>query len=189
MAARRCLVSFFLVFGLLLAVSPKTGFPALFDDEFDEKPWQEMEIQLPAFPESENLIPFKVGAINDTKFFIDEKSISIGSDEVIRYTLVVISSSGAQNISFEGMRCLTGERRAYAFGQADKTWSKARSNKWLRLQGGSNSHHVALFADYFCAVGQKTIMTPEDAVRALRYASPPGAWLFPYRLTWIDGMP
>jgi hypothetical protein len=175
MAAKPCFVSFFLVCGLMLSVFPKAGFPALFDDEFDEKPWQEMEVQLPAFPESENLIPFKVGAISDTKFFIDEKSISIGGDEVIRYSLVVISSSGAQNISFEGMRCLTGERRVYAFGQADKTWTKARSNKWVRLQGGSNSHHIALYADYFCAVGQRTIMTPEDAVRVLRYDSPPEA--------------
>jgi hypothetical protein len=81
---------------------------------------------------------------------------------------VVISSSGARNISFEGMRCVTGERRAYAFGRDDRTWSKARSNKWLRIQGGSNSHHVALFYDYFCAIGQSTVMTPEDAIRILR---------------------
>jgi hypothetical protein len=153
----------------MFSVFPKMGFPAPFDDEFDEKPWKEIEIQLPAFPETENLIPFKVGAITDTRFLIDEKSISVGSDEVIRYSLIAISSLGAQNISFEGMRCTTAERRVYAFGQADKTWSKARSNKWINIRGGSNSHHVALFADYFCAIGQKTIMTPEDAVRVLRY--------------------
>jgi hypothetical protein len=171
MAATR--VHFSLVFGLMLVIFPQTGFSALFDDEFDEKPWEEIEVQLPAFPEAENLIPFKVGAISDTRFLIDEKSISIGSDEVIRYTLVVISSLGAQNISFEGMRCTTAERRVYAFGRADKTWSKARSNKWSRIHGGSNSHPVVLFTDYFCAIGQKTIMTPEDAVRVLRYGKPP----------------
>ncbi|GHU26001.1 hypothetical protein AGMMS50256_02050 [Betaproteobacteria bacterium] len=159
----------------MLSIFPKTGFSALFDDEFDEKPWKEIEVQLPAFPESENLIPFKVGAITDTRFFVDEKSISVGGDEVIRYTLIVISSEGARNISFEGMRCVTGERRVYALGRADKTWSRARSNKWVRLQGGSNSHHVALFADYFCTIGQKTIMTPEEAVRVLRYAKSPEA--------------
>jgi hypothetical protein len=176
MAATRRFVSFVpfsLVFGLMFAVFPQTGFSALFDDEFDEKPWEEIEVQLPAFPETENLIPFKVGAITDTRFLIDEKSISVGSDEVIRYTLVVISSLGAQNISFEGMRCTTWERRVYAFGRADRTWSKARSNKWGRVQGGSNSHHVALIADYFCAIGQKSIMTPEEAVRALRYGNLP----------------
>jgi hypothetical protein len=165
-AARRFVV---LVSGLLLLVSPKTVFPALFDNEFDEKPWQEIEIPLPAFPQPENLIPFQVGAVTDKQFLVDEKSISIGSDEVIRYSLVVVSSSGARNISYEGMRCATAERRVYAFGRADKTWSKARGNKWINIRGGSNSHHVALFADYFCAIGQRAIMKPEDAVRVLRH--------------------
>jgi hypothetical protein len=160
---------FAVVFGLLLLVFPKTAFSLLFDNEFDEKPWEEIEVQLPAFPQPENLIPFEVGAIIDKQFLIDEKSISIGSDEVIRYSLVVISSSGAQNISYEGMRCATAERRVYAFGHANKTWSKARSNKWVGIRGGSNSYPVALFADYFCAIGQRSVMTPEDAVRALRY--------------------
>jgi hypothetical protein len=169
MAAARRFVVVFVVSGLLLLASPKTVFPALFDDEFDEKSWQETEVRLPSFPQPENLLPFEVGAISDKQFLIDEKSISIGSDEVIRYSLVVVSSSGARSISYEGMRCATAERRAYAFGQADETWSRARSNRWVGIQGGSNSHYVALFADYFCAIGRRAIMEPEDAVRALRY--------------------
>jgi len=140
-----------------------------FDDEFDEKPWSEIQVQLPAFPKDENLIPFQVGAVRDKKFLVDGASISIGSDEVIRFTVVVISPSGARNISYEGMRCLTGERRLYAFGRSDRTWSKARSNKWVEIRGTGNQYPVALFVDYFCTVGAKTIMTPDDAVRVLRY--------------------
>lgn len=158
---------------LCLALFPSLGLPAGFDNEFDEKPWAEVEVQLPAFPEKENLVPFKVGSVSDTQFFIDGKSLSIGTDEVIRYSLVVVSAAGAQSISFEGMRCLTGERRVYAFGRSDNTWSKARSNKWVRLQGGSNNHHVALFADYFCTVGERAVMRPEDAIRILRYGHKP----------------
>jgi hypothetical protein len=169
MAATRRLRWVSAIFGVMLWVSPKPVFPALFDNEFDTKPWQEIEVGLPAFPEPENLIPFEVGAVRNMRFLIDEKSISVDSDEVIRYSLVVISSSGAQNISFEGMRCATGERRMYALGRADGTWSKARGNPWTRIRGGNNSHHVALFSDYFCAVGQRAIMAPEDAVRVLRY--------------------
>jgi hypothetical protein len=159
----------FIASGLLLLTFPKTVFPALFGDESDEKSWQEIEVQLPEFPQPENMISFEVGAITDKQFLIDEKSISVDSDEVIRYSLVVISSSGARNISYEGMRCATAERRVYAFGQADKTWSKARGDKWIKIRGSGNSHHVALFADYFCVIGQPAVMKPEDAVRALRY--------------------
>lgn len=140
-----------------------------FDSEFDEKPWSEIEVQLPAFPSEENLIPFQVGAVRDRQFFVDGASISIGSDEVIRFSVVVVSPSGARNISYEGMRCVTGERRLYAFGRSDRTWSKARSNNWIKIKGSGNQYPVALFVDYFCSVGTRTIMTPDDAVRALRY--------------------
>lgn len=137
-----------------------------FEEDYDEKPWAEVEVMLPAFPEKENLIPFKVGAIADTRFFVDGKSISIGSDGVVRYTLVVLSAQGAQNISYEGMRCSTLERRFYAAGRPDKTWSKARSNKWVRVQGGSNNHHVELFSNNFCPNGI-IAFSPAEARRVL----------------------
>jgi hypothetical protein len=169
MVAIRRFVLVFLAFGGLISGLPKLAFSASFDNELDEKPWQELETQLPEFPESENLIPFEADSISGARFLIDEKSISVGSDGVIRYALVAISSTGAQNISFEGMRCATGERRVYAFGRSDKTWSRARSSAWTSRAGGSNSHRVALFSDYFCAIGEREITTPEDAIRALRY--------------------
>ena len=142
-----------------------------FDREFEEPAWVESGHALPAFPEKENLIPFRVGSVADTQFFIDGSTISVGADEVIRYVLVVIGSEGAWNVSFEGMRCLTAERRAYAFGRKDKSWIKAKSDRWIAIRGGSNHYHAALFNDYFCAIGATSIMKPEDARRALRYGA------------------
>ncbi len=139
-----------------------------FDDEYEEKTWSEIEVQLPAFPEHTNLIQFQVGALAGTKYMIDGASLSMGSDDVLRYTLVVISSTGAQNISYEGMRCATAERRFYAFGQSDKTWSKAKSNKWVRIRGSSNNHHVELYTSYFCSAGAGSIRDADDAIRVLR---------------------
>jgi hypothetical protein len=151
---------------LALALVSSLSLADGFDNEYEEKPWAEIEVQLPAFPEQENLIPFKVGAINDTKYLIDGKSLSVDSDGVVRYTLVVVSSAGARNISYEGLRCASGERRFYAFGRSDKTWSKARSNQWVKIQGGSNNHHVELYANYFCTVGA-FITNAGEARRAL----------------------
>ena len=159
------------IFLLLLALQPFSvaGAADQFDSEFDEKPWAEIEVQLPAFPETENLIPFQVGAIRDRQFFIDGPSISIGSDEVIRFSVVVISASGARNISFEGLRCATGERRLYAFGRADKTWSRAKSDQWMKLKGYGNQYFATLFADYFCGRGEPAVGSVEEAIRVLRY--------------------
>jgi hypothetical protein len=159
--------------GLLPAFFAAAVLAADIDDEFEEKPPEAAEVQLPAFPESENLIPFRVGAVYDAQFFVDEKSISVGQDEEIRYSLVVVSRAGARNVSYEGMRCATGERRTYAFGRADGTWSNARNSRWRGIGGGSNSRHYALFADYFCAIGRPAIREPQDAIRVLRSGDRP----------------
>ena len=65
MAAIRRFIPVFVLAGLLLSVFPEPVFADSFDNEFDEKPWQEIEVQLPPFPERDNLIPFKVGAVTD----------------------------------------------------------------------------------------------------------------------------
>lgn len=155
---------------VLLAAWVIVGTPAHsagFDDEFDEKPWAEVEVQLPAFPADASLIPFSVGAVTDTQYFVDADTLSVGEDGVVRYVAVVVSASGVRNISYEGMRCATAERRLYAFGRADRTWSKARNNQWLKIRGGSNNHIVELYTGYFCKTGYM-VSSADEARRALR---------------------
>ena len=138
-----------------------------FESDYDEKPWAEVEIQLPPFPKNENQISFTVGANSQTKYLIDRKSLSVGADDVIRFVLTVISASGARNISYEGMRCATAEHRYYASGRPDGTWSKARSNQWVKVRGTSNNHYVALYSDYFCASGGFSGTTAVELLRVL----------------------
>ena len=124
------------------------------DVDYEEKPWVEVEYQLPKPPEPQNLVPFYVSATNPNRFAIDLLSLSVDADGVVRYTLVVTSPAGAKNISYEGLRCKTAERRLYAFGRADGHWSKARNSDWVKIEDNSlNRHHAALYADYFCVSG------------------------------------
>lgn len=164
----RDLVQLKCLFLVVLMALSKGAFAKGFDEDFEEKPWEEVAVQLPPFPEEEDLLPFSVGAVHGTKFLIDAKSLSVGSDGVIRYTLVVISSEGARNVSFEGIRCATSERRFYAFGRADKTWSKAWTNQWGKIRGTSNNHHVELYSNFFCSAGILATGNPDDARRVLR---------------------
>ena len=138
-----------------------------FDDEYDAKPWSEIEVVLPPYPQEADLLSFRVGAVRDTQFLVDTKSMAVGSDDVVRYTLVVIGSGGARNVSYEGLRCATGERRFYAFGRLDKTWGKARSNQWTAIRGGANNHHVELYTNYMCD-GVVVLSRVEDILRRMR---------------------
>ena len=144
-----------------------------FDDDETEAPWAEAETQLPTFPVAENLIPFSVGANSQTTYAIDRKSLSLGEDGVLRFTLVIKTSSGAENVSYDGLRCATSERRSYAFGRPDGTWSPARSKQWVKVRGTSNNHFVELYSSYFCSAGTSTIRSAEDAVRILEQGGQP----------------
>ncbi len=124
-----------------------------FEQDFDEqsKPWQEISLQLPPAPKPENLAEFEVSATTRMTFAVDTQSISAGEDGVVRYTLVSRSPSGAMNVSYEGIRCETQERKLYAFGQKDGSWTRARNDRWERFtQTISNSQHAALANGYFC---------------------------------------
>ena len=87
-------------------------------------------------------------------FFIDLNSITAGADGVVRYTMVSKSEAGAENISYEGIRCQTYENKLYAFGQKDGSWSRARLSGWKQINESSgNRQHAALAKDYLCQDG------------------------------------
>jgi len=118
--------------------------------EEERRNWKEREIQLPAYPRSGNLAEFYVSAGTDFRFFIDRQSISVGADGVVRYTSVARSSSGAENVSYEGIRCSAGMVRIYAHGRPGATWSRSESD-WRPIeQKALQRYHHALWSDYFC---------------------------------------
>ena len=137
------------------------------------RPEQATKVSFPPFPQAENLIPFAVSATTENKFMIDGESLSVSPDRVVSYTLVIESPAGARNITYEAMRCATGERRLYALGRSDKTWSKARNDQWLPIKDNSlNRHYAELYSAYFCAIGVN-LRDADDARRALRHGGHP----------------
>lgn len=151
---------------------PGLGFAAS-DDDDEAKSWQEAAVVLPAPPAEASLLPFYVSAASANRFFIDASALSVGGDGVVRYTLVVVSPEGGRNVSFEGMRCETKERRIYASGRADGSWSESRVKEWRRIQDAyGNRHHAALFLEYFCP-GGVIVRDTAEAREALRLGGHP----------------
>ncbi|MDR6586725.1 CNP1-like family protein [Herbaspirillum frisingense] len=124
-----------------------------FDEEFDdeEKPWQEIAVQLPPTPQQQNLAEFYLSPNATMKAYVDLNSVSIGTDKVVRYTVLTKTEGGAVNVMYEGMRCETWEKKTYAFGHPDGKWSRSRRDKWQPIRDiGANRIDGALFRDYFC---------------------------------------
>jgi len=166
----------------LLAVAALSAFfcipPAFsqsqFEEDFDDtgKTWQEIAVQLPAPPAPENLIPFYVSATATQTFALDEKSLQIGKDGVIRFTLVSTSPSGARNISYEGIRCASFEKKSYAYGRDDGSWARSRRDQWERIvRNAANRQHGVLAVDFFCE-SQAVAGNRETLLKRLRNNQP-----------------
>lgn len=67
------------------------------DSEFvyllDRQPqWTENKVdKLPPLPQTSDLLPFNVSQNTPLKFFVDSKSLDVGTDGVVRYIVVVTS--------------------------------------------------------------------------------------------------
>jgi hypothetical protein len=158
---------------LLLSLLASTMVLADFEEDYESKKWQEMEVQLPAAPRQENLLPFYVSAATQNRFFVDGSTLSVGKDGVVRYVLVILAPEGGRNVTFEGIRCEARERRIYAAGRLDGSWSKARKNEWVRIQDAyANRHHASLFLDYFCPIGN-IVHSADEARNALKQGGHP----------------
>jgi CNP1-like family protein len=147
-----------IVAGLLLsaaasiAVAQDQGLTGTFDTDFNQRPWAEFASHLPKFPDAADLAEIHVEGEQDTRFYVDLASIDLGPDAIIRYTLLTRSASGAESLTYEGLRCFSAERKLYAFGRKDRSWDKALSSRWIPivLNASVNSYHAALYLKYFC---------------------------------------
>ena len=129
---------------MLVAVAPAHAFE-------DDGPWQEATVSPPPAPQEADLIQFGEGSPSPNRFYIDGKHILPGSDGVLRYTLVIVTPSGTRNVSFEGMRCKTGERRLYATARQDGTWVESSSSRWQAVTATAyNRNHLVLMRECFC---------------------------------------
>lgn len=131
------------------------------------KGWQEEAVAPPAYPSAKSLVELAVPEARGFRFFVDGQTLAVGDDGVVRYVLVARSPDGAQNITFEGLRCATREYRIYAVGHRDQGWS-GRATAWQPVgAGGAARWRTLLQRDYFCRNNQP-IRDVAEGLRALR---------------------
>jgi hypothetical protein len=137
------------------------------EPEADDALPAEEALVLPAYPLEADLVALPLaGPPGEFRFFVDGNSISAGKDGVVRYTLVARSAAGAHNVSYEGMRCASGELRTYALGRGGE-WIPAKGG-WRALGAGSAQRwHEALYREYFCRLKQP-VASRAAALEALR---------------------
>jgi len=132
--------------------------------------WQEGNVVLPSYPQADSLIKVDIDRGGQPlNFYVDPKSIESTPTGVVRYTVVIESSSGSKNVLYEGIRCLTGEFRTYAYGSSSSEFVEARTSKWADIQEtGAMIHRDGLFKHYLCS--DKQIAYPASTIlQRMRY--------------------
>jgi len=154
--------------GVVAQQTSISGDPKIWRSDIpDDAPWAEKVVQLPPYPKEENLLEFYVGPNVSNRFFIDKTSIEPGEDGVVRYTLVIRTSGGATNVTYEGIRCDTGAVKTYGLGHNDGTWVRPRNLDWKPIENKLvNRHHAALRMEYFCTQG--IIRNQAEGVAAIK---------------------
>ena len=117
----------------------------------DEDDWSEIKgISFPPVPKTRNLIRVGLDSL-DTRYeyFIDGSSILLGSDDVIRYTVVLQSDTGVRNVYFEGIRCETMEARTYGYATRQGGFKPLASSTWKGMRSFGPFAYRLLLADQF----------------------------------------
>jgi hypothetical protein len=134
----------------------------------------------PPFPRPADLIEFHVSPTAEFRYFVDARSLSVGADRIVRFTLVARSPSGVDNVSYEGIRC-PAEYRLYAVGRLGGAWTGEESG-WREIPRVSSlSWQQALARQFFCP-HRDPIRSAAEGLDALQRGSHPSVYVDPKNL-------
>lgn len=163
----------------LIALAAAHALAAPVGGDEPQPEWVESAVALPPTPARDKLLRYDVSPTATMEFALDPKSISVTDQGIVRFTSVIRSPSGATNVSYEGIRCDTAEKRLYATGRANGSWAPASNGDWRAIGNvGANRYHAALASDYFCD-GGTVAGKAETIVERMRRQKPllrPGAF-------------
>lgn len=161
---------------LLIGAGPAPAAERFFIDEQERlvpksvqegAPWSEAASDLPPWPRDGDLVELKLDVATPFRYFIDGRNLSIGSDQVVRYTLVAESRSGARNVSVEGIRCTPqGQYKVYAYGNGGAF--TPHEIDWQPIAPREPADYHSMLHGHFLCVPLKFEPRPrKDMLRAL----------------------
>ncbi len=150
---------------LALAAGAAQNPSQLFSDE--PTVWAETEVPPPPAFNTGRLIDIDMGPNVALKFGVDPKSVSIGTDDVIRYVLVASSPGGATTGLYEGIRCATAEVKTYARFN-DGKWDVAKTAEWRPLINNAAYRHSLALAKQGGCNNTSPPRNADEMVRAMK---------------------
>lgn len=138
----------------------------------EQQEWQEQDVALPPYPEQSRLLELDIDTgATPFRHYLDPESLSVGADHVVRFTTVIVSSSGVWNVTYEGLHCGERTHRRLAYGSVGK-WHLLPGTDWERISGsGSQRYRKVLYEKYICPATEPG-RDPGQILRRLRASRP-----------------
>jgi hypothetical protein len=131
--------------------------------------FKEIEAPPPPAYQKEGLIAIDMLSAGSLKFGVDPDTLSVGSDDVVRYVMVAYNPSGSVNALYEGLRCATSEVKTYARSSEMGHWTVVPQPKWRPLDNSASARHaLALSRQGLCDGWNLAARKAPDLVRLLR---------------------
>ena len=107
----------------------------------------ELPKPMPAVPKGAGLVEFEFNTTSRHRFAVDPASMSLHGNTILQLTVVVTSSSGAANVSYQAFNCDNGTRLLMAIAGADGSWQAVANPEWVsaRRSGPSQGQHYAIY--------------------------------------------
>jgi len=144
------------------------------ENDVEEYIWKEGGSKTPGYPKDDDLVEVSGSpAYKNYQYLIDVETLQVGDDGVVRFSLVIRSSSGSDNAFFDGFRCTSSEMKTYAYGitgMDDKKKFIARSNPQWRpaTSTGVKGYGQTFIANYLCGFNGKSIKR-DEVIQNIKY--------------------
>ncbi len=107
----------------------------------------ELPTPMPAVPRAADLVQFEFNTTSRHQFAIDPASILLRGNEILQLTIVVTTTGGATNVSYEAFNCQNETRRLLAVASQDGSWQPVENSPWVaaRRAGLVLGQHYAIY--------------------------------------------
>lgn len=131
------------------------------------------EVGIPPPPtySRDKLIPIEMPPYVTLKVGIDPDTVTVGSDDVVRYVVVMRNTSGSVSAAFEGIQCASGEVKTYARAGTSGAWTTVEPQQWRNLTDNLPSKHAYALSKQGVCDG-RTAAKRADILNTLKRGKP-----------------
>lgn len=130
--------------------------------------WKEEAVPPPPAFDAGKLLTFDVLQASSLSFGVDPATLRLSKDGVLSYVMVATSASGARNVLYEGIRCVTGEVKTYARYSPSGTWALVAQPEWRSMFDNMPSKHALAFARAGACDNAAQASSVDELIRQLK---------------------